>query len=172
VLWLRRSWQQAQFLAALHGLGSARRAELIEGAGAVGLDRVFGDEELSGNLTIAETAGDEGEGFEFAGGDADALLLGWVGSEGRSRPGALVKSRGENFPRHDRLAPARDAQAQPDAKGGEEDGNEGAIKFDRVLDDDEAVFGVLEGGDEQAADKTENEDVAFHSYADSLTSAA
>jgi hypothetical protein len=31
-----------------------------------------------------------------------------------------------------------------------------------VLDDDEAVFGVLEGGDEEAADKTEDEDVALH----------
>jgi hypothetical protein len=31
-----------------------------------------------------------------------------------------------------------------------------------VLDHDEAVFGVLESGDEKAADKTENEDVALH----------
>jgi hypothetical protein len=31
-----------------------------------------------------------------------------------------------------------------------------------VLDDDEAVFGVLEGGDEEAADETEDEDVALH----------
>jgi hypothetical protein len=31
-----------------------------------------------------------------------------------------------------------------------------------VLDDDEAVFGVMEGGDEEAADKTEDEDVALH----------
>jgi hypothetical protein len=31
-----------------------------------------------------------------------------------------------------------------------------------VLDDDEAVFSVLEGGDEEAADETEDEDVALH----------
>jgi hypothetical protein len=31
-----------------------------------------------------------------------------------------------------------------------------------VLDDDEAVFGVLEGGDEEAAHETEDEDVALH----------
>jgi hypothetical protein len=31
-----------------------------------------------------------------------------------------------------------------------------------VLDDDEAVFGVLEGGDEEAADETEDEGVALH----------
>jgi hypothetical protein len=31
-----------------------------------------------------------------------------------------------------------------------------------VLDDDEAVFGVLEGGDEEDAGETEDEDVALH----------
>jgi hypothetical protein len=31
-----------------------------------------------------------------------------------------------------------------------------------VLDDDEAVFGVLEGGREEAAYETEDEDVALH----------
>ena len=31
-----------------------------------------------------------------------------------------------------------------------------------MLNDDEAVFGVLEGGDEEAADETEDEDVALH----------
>ena len=31
-----------------------------------------------------------------------------------------------------------------------------------MLDDDEAVFGLLEGGDEEAADNTEDEDVAPH----------
>ncbi len=31
-----------------------------------------------------------------------------------------------------------------------------------MLDDDEAVFGVLEGGDEEAADDAEDEDVAPH----------
>jgi hypothetical protein len=31
-----------------------------------------------------------------------------------------------------------------------------------VLDDDEAVLGVLEDGDEQATDETEDEDMALH----------
>jgi len=31
-----------------------------------------------------------------------------------------------------------------------------------VLDDDEAVFGVLEGGDQDAADQTEDDDVTAH----------
>ena len=41
-------------------------------------------------------------------------------------------------------------------------GDQRAVEFDGVLDDDEAVFGVLEGGDEEAADETEDEDVAPH----------
>lgn len=31
-----------------------------------------------------------------------------------------------------------------------------------MLNDDEAVFGVLENGDQEAAYETENEDVALH----------
>src|ERR1700679_853 len=79
--WVMRSWQQAEFLAAPHGLGAARGAELVEGAGAVGLHGVLGNEQLSCNLAIAEAAGDEGEDFELAGGDAEALLLSCVWTE-------------------------------------------------------------------------------------------
>ena len=56
----------------------------------------------------------------------------------------------------------RDAEAEPDAEAREEDGDERAIELDRVLDHHEAVFGVLEGGDEEAADETEYEDMALH----------
>ena len=62
----------------------------------------------------------------------------------------------------DGLVIARDAEAEPDAEGREEDGDERAVELDGVLDDDEAVFGVLEGGDEEAADETEDEDMAPH----------
>jgi hypothetical protein len=60
------------------------------------------------------------------------------------------------------LATARDAEAEPDAEGREEDGDERAVELDGVLDDNEAVFSVSEGGDEEAADETEDEDVALH----------
>ena len=92
--------------------------------------------------------------------------LGRIGSEGFEGGGF----RGDkHFPHHDRFADgfatARDAEAEPDAEGREEDGDERAIELDGVLDDDEAVFGVLEGGDEEAADETEDEDVALHDRA-------
>jgi hypothetical protein len=60
------------------------------------------------------------------------------------------------------FAPARDAQPEPDAEGREKDGDERDVDLDGVLDDGEAVFGVLEDGDEQTADETEDEDVALH----------
>src|SRR6202789_3022380 len=161
--WVTRSWQQAEFLAPPHGLGAARGPELVEGAGAVGLHGVLGDEELSCDLAIAEAAGDEGEDFELTVGDAEALLLSRVWTERRRRLGAAARGRAEDFFRH-RIPPARDAQAEPDAEGGEEDGHERAVELDRVLDDDETVFGVLKDGDEQAADKTEDKDGALHEF--------
>ena len=161
---MTRSREEAQFFAALDGLGAAGGSEFVEGAGAVGLDGVFGDEELGGDFAIAEAAGDQGEDFEFARGDAEGLLAGGVGSEG-AEAGASAGTRTSfttttSFA--DGFATARDAEAEPYAEGGEEDGDEGAVKFDGVLDDDEAVLGVLEGGDEEAADETEDEDVAPH----------
>lgn len=160
---LHTSWQEAQFFAALDGLGATGGSELVEGAGAVCLDGVFGNEKLRGDLAIAEAAGDQGEDFELTCRDAQGLLLGRIGSErfeGRGFRGD------EHFPDHDRFADgfatARDAEAEPDTEGREEDGDERAVKLDGVLNDDEAVFGVLEGGDEEAADQTEDEDVALH----------
>ena len=55
-----------------------------------------------------------------------------------------------------------DAEAEPDAEGREEDGDQRTVELDGMLNDDEAVFGVLEGGDQQAADETEDEDMALH----------
>jgi len=74
--------EQAELFAALDGLGAAGGAEFVEGAGAVGLDGVFRDVELGGDLAVAEALGDQVEDFEFAGGDAEALLAGGVGGEG------------------------------------------------------------------------------------------
>src|ERR1017187_9922123 len=118
---------------------------------------------MRGDLAIAEAAGDQGEDFELACRYAEGLLVGRIGSEGFEGGGF----RGDkHFPHHDRFADgfatARDAEAEPDAEGREEDGDERAVELDGVLDDDEAVFGVLEGGDEEAADETEDEDVALH----------
>ncbi len=158
-----RSRQEAQFFAALDGLGAAGGSELVEGAGTVCLHGVFGNEKLCGDLAIAEAAGDQGEDFELSSRDAEGLLVGRIGSEGFEGGGF----RGDkHFPHHHRFADgfatARDAEAEPDAEGREEDGDKRAVELDGMLDDDEAVFGVLQGGDEEAADQTEDEGVALH----------
>jgi hypothetical protein len=126
------------------------------------LDGVFGNEELRRDLAIAEAAGDQGENFELACRYAESLLLGRIGSE-RFKGGGF--GRDKQFSNHGvagGFAPSRDAQPEPDAKGREEDGDESDVDLDGVLDDDEAVFGVLEDGDEETAGETEYEDVALH----------
>ena len=130
------------------------------------LDGIFGNEKLRGDFAIAEAAGDQGEDFELACRDAEGLLAGCIGSKG-ARIGNKGGGRGDKHLFHhdgfaDGFATARDAEAEPDSEECEEDGDERAIELDGVLDDDEAVFGVLEGGDEEATDKTEDEDVALH----------
>ncbi len=129
------------------------------------LDGVFGDEELRGDLAIAKAAGDQSEDFEFACRDAEGLLAEGIGSEGGLPLGGGFRGD-KHFLHHDRFADgfaaAGDAEAEPDTEGREEDGDERAVELDGVLDDDKAVFGVLEDGDEEAADETEDEDVALH----------
>ena len=72
----------------------------------------------------------------------------------------------KHFPHHDRFADgfatARDAEAEPDAEGREEDGDERAVALGGVFDEDEAILGVLESGDEKADDETEDEYVTLH----------
>lgn len=127
----------------------------------MGFDGVLGDEELGGDLAVAESAGDESEDFEFASGDAEGLQGGWVGGErfaGFHKNGDFFHHDGFT----DDFAIAGDAQAEPDAERREEYGDEGTVEFKRVLDDDEAVLDELQGDDKEAADETEDEDVALH----------
>jgi hypothetical protein len=153
--------QEAQFFAALDSLGATGSSELLEGACTVRLDCVFGNEQLPGNLAITAAAGDQGENFELTYRDTEGLLVRSIGSE---RSGSL--RRDSHFPHHNRFADnfatPRDTQAEPYAEDREEDGYNRGIDLDRVLDDDEAVFGVLEDGDEETADETEDEGVTLH----------
>ncbi len=154
--------QEAEFLAALDGLGATDGSELLEGARTVRLDGIFGNEKLRGDIAIAEAAGDQGKNLELARRYATGLLVDRIGNE---RFDGRGPSPDERFSRRDFAggsAPARDSQPKPDAEGREEDGDQRAVEFYGVLDDDETVFGVLEGGDEEPADETEDENVALH----------
>ena len=129
------------------------------------LDGVFRNEKLLGDLAIAEALGDKGENLEFPRRDAEGLLVRHIGSKGLEVGGFR---RNEHFLHHDRFtdgfATARDAETKPDTEGSEQNGDKGSVELDGVLDDDEAVFGVLEGGDEKAADETEDKDMALHAW--------
>jgi hypothetical protein len=121
---------------------------------------------LVGDLAIAQAAGNQGEDFEFARRDAEVLLLGRVGSEGDRVGNEGGRSLGghKHFLHHHRfpddligcLAPARDAQPEPDAEGREKDGDQRTVNLDGVFDDDEAVFGVLEGDGKEVVSPAEN----------------
>jgi len=126
-------------------------------------DGVFGNEKLRGDLAIAQAARDQGEYFELACRDAGLLLVGRVGRERYEWGGFCGDTHFLHYDRFaDGFATACDAEAEPNAEGREEDGDQRAIELDGVLDNDEAVFGVLKGGDEQATDETEDEGVALH----------
>jgi len=127
------------------------------------LDGILGNEKLRGDLAIAEAAGHQGKDFELTCCNAEGLLLGLIGSE---RFGGDGLRGDKHLPHHNRFtygfATARNAEPQPDTEGREEDGDKRAIELDGVFNDDEAVFGDLEGGDEEAADEAEDEDMALH----------
>jgi hypothetical protein len=52
--------------------------------------------------------------------------------------------------------------AKPDAECRKQHRNQSAVKLDGVLDDDEAVLGVLQRSDERPANKTKDEDMTLH----------
>ena len=137
-------------LAQLHRLGAASSAEFVEKTAGVSLDGVLADEEALGDFAVGEAGGDEAEDFEFAWGDAEGGEAGGVGGE-RSG-GGLGRWGGGLF--------ASEGQAEPDAERGEDNGDQAAVDFEGVLDDEEAVLGEFEEGDEEAAEKAEEDDVA------------
>ena len=53
-----------------------------------------------------------------------------------------------------------EGEAQPDSERGEEGGDQAAIDFDGMLDDEEAVLGDFQDEDECAATEAVEEDVA------------
>jgi hypothetical protein len=152
------SREQAEFFAELDGLGAALRSEFVEDAAGMGLDGVFTDEELRGNFAIAHALGDEFEDIEFAAGDAEVFALAIVKDEGIGGRGWDRYFADDNF-----FFGFGELEAEPNAKYGEGKGGKPSVDFDGVLDDEEAIFGPLEEGDEDSADEAVDEDLASHS---------
>ena len=144
--------------AELNGLCAAAGAQLVEGPAAVSLDGVLADEEAVGDLTIAQPLRDERENFELARRDPERVKLRLIQGEG----GRWCFGRDKDFAQDDCFARLGEFDPEPDPKAGEEDGDQGGIDFERVLDHEELVLRPAEDGDENAADETEDEDVALH----------
>jgi hypothetical protein len=157
------SRQEAKLFAELDGLGASAGAELVEDAAGVGLDGVFADEELSGNLAVAHALGDELKDFQLAGSDAEGFAPGLIDGEGSSGwDFDLDFKRNRDFADDYGLAGTVEAVAQPDAEDGEDGGDEAGVELEGVLDDEKAVLAPFEEGDEETAGKSEDEDVALH----------
>ena len=160
---MTRSRQQTQFFAALDRLRAPDRSQLVEGAGTVRLDGVFGNEQLRGDLPIAEAARDQVQDFQFPRRNAKGLLPRRVGR--KRLEGGRIR-RNQHFLHHDRFADSfatpRDPQAEPDAEGRKKNSYQRAVDLDGMLDNNESVFSVLERRNQEAADETEDEDMPPH----------
>ena len=158
-LWATRLSQEAEFFAALDGLGASDGSQLVEGAGTVCLDSIFGNEKLRGDLAITESAGDQVQDFELACRDAEGLLASSIGNE-RFEGGCF--DRNKHLLHNYGFAIARKAESEPDSEAREKNGNERAVELDGVLDDHETIFGVLKDSNEETSDNTEDEHMTSH----------
>jgi len=139
--------QQPEFLAEQDGLGSPLGPQFVEDAAGVGLDRIFADVELFGDLAVAEALGDQLKDLELAWGDAEIVAPFLV-----SREGIAGDDWGRNFRDNDFRLPSSQPEAEPDAEGGEGRRDERAVDLNGVLHHQEAVLGPLQHGDEDSTD--------------------
>ena len=116
---------------------------------------VFTDEELFGDLAVAETLGDEFQYFQFARRDAEGFAFAVVGAKG-------FAGWNGDFLCDNALLLAGQLQAEPDAESGKGRCNQASVDFDGVLDREEAVLRPFQRGDEDTSDQTVKEDMAFH----------
>ena len=153
-------------LANLHGLCTPPGTELIEQAAGMGLHGVFADEELIGDLAIAQSGGDEAENLELARRNAEFTGARLVDNERARRHRNFFDNRlrdrflNDRFFNNDLGFLSRERQPKPDAESSKEGGDKRAIDFHRMLDDQEAVFREVQNHDEQAAAHAVKQDVA------------
>src|SRR5690242_17136758 len=124
------------------------------------LHRVLADEQLFGDLAVAQPRGDELEDFVLSGRYPERLEPGTVDDE-RSPRGWRNRDRIRGQIRRRRRVGrpgSRQPQAEPDAAQRKDQRNQPSIDLERVLDDQEAVLDQLEDGDEGAAKQAEKED--------------
>src|SRR6476620_7916279 len=102
---------QSQLFSHLYGLGSSSGAQLIEEPAGVGLYCVFADEELFGDLAVAQAVGNQFQNFQLARSDAEFAQSGLVQSK---RPWR------RNLSNYYCFLVLGEPKSEPDAQPGEE----------------------------------------------------
>jgi hypothetical protein len=146
----KASGDQKQFLAFLNGLGAPPDIEFRKEVGAVGFDGVDGDEQLVGDLLVAETSGHELEDLEFPFADAELFEAQRIGLEIGDRNGNLNGF----FPRE--LEPC------PGANSGENEGEDAGVEFHGKVADKITVLQELEDKDQGCQGEAVEENCFSH----------
>lgn len=133
----------------MDGLSAAFDVEFGEQVGGVCFDGVDGDEEFVGDFLVGEAGGEEFEDFVFAFGYAEFFESGWVEDEGGG------SGDGDGF------FPGEFGTG-PDADGGEQDGEDSDIEFEREVAHEEAELEEFEYEDEYCEGEAVEDDDAGH----------
>src|SRR5579863_3168081 len=120
----------------------------------MGLDGVLADEKLLRNFAVAHTLSNQGKDVHFAGSDAEGLALAGIGGEGGIRRCRSLGSRG-------RLVRAGQFKAEADTENGKGYGDQPSVDLEGMLDDQKTVLHPFQCGNQEAAGKTVDQDVAM-----------
>ena len=150
-----KSGEKAEFLAELHCFRSSSRPEFVENTAGMGLHRALAHKKLLGDFAIAQALGDQLKDLKLTASDMEIFTFSFVGDE-RSL------GRDGDLPHNNCLAFCCQLEAKPDAKSGKGRGDQSAIDFDGMFDDQELLFSPPEQGNQDSTDQTVHEDVALH----------
>ena len=157
VLVQSKSGEKAEFLAELHRLRSSSRPEFVENTAGVGLHRALAHKKLLGDFAVAQALGDQFKDLKLTASDMEVLTFSFVRDE-RSL------GRYGDLPHNDCLAFCCQLEAKPDAKNGKGRGDQSAVDFDGMFDDQELILGPLEQSNQDSTDQPVHEDVALHKF--------
>ncbi len=134
---------------------SSSRPEFIENTAGMGLHRALTHKKLPGDFAVAQALGDQFKDLKLAASDMEVLTFFFVGDE---------RSLGMDgdLPHNNCLAFCCQLEAKPDAKNGKGRGDQSAVDFDGMLDDQELILGPLEQGNQDSTDQPVHEDMALH----------
>ena len=150
-----KSGEKAEFLAELHRLRSSFRPEFVENTAGMGLHRALAHKKLLGDFAVAQALGDQFKDLKLTASDMEVLTFSFVRDE-RS-----LGSDGD-LPHNNCLAFCCQLEAKPDAKNGKGRGDQSAVDFDGMFDDQELILGPPEQSNQDSTDQPVHEDVALH----------